>query len=100
MKRGTPSMTHNFWAYDIVESSPHSAYIIITTISTRWASKKFIAILINNKDFEVDNFGVFRYIFSMKFNITSSNKRSQFISPKKEVAKVTFLANGARGARL
>ena len=26
MKRGTPPITYNFWAYDTVESDPHSNY--------------------------------------------------------------------------
>ena len=25
IKRGTPPMTHNFWAYGIVESDPHNS---------------------------------------------------------------------------
>ena len=28
MKRGTPPMTHNFWAYGTVESDPHKKILI------------------------------------------------------------------------
>ena len=35
MKRGTPSMTHNFWAYDTVESDPHTIAIIVIIVSVR-----------------------------------------------------------------
>ena len=27
IKRGTPLMTHNFWAYGIVESDPHTSIL-------------------------------------------------------------------------
>ena len=56
--------------------------------------------LTSNKDFDIDNFNIFRRIFSTEFNVTLNNKRSRSTSPKEEVVKVIFSANRTRGTRL
>ena len=66
----------------------------------RYAFEKFPVILINNSDFKVNKFNIFRRIFSIEINVTLSNKKSRFTSLIKEVIKVIFLANEARDARL
>ena len=48
MKRGTPPITHNFWAYGTVESDPHTYTLSLKILSRSKSQFKKNTFLIRN----------------------------------------------------
>ena len=86
--------------YPIKYTTPFRPVIIIIIILERYTSKKFIAMLINIKDFDVNKFNILRLISFTKFNNISNNREFYLTLLKKEIIEITSSTNKTRSTRL